>query len=98
MADINPGDVVTVRTDPPFSDAAGVPTDPDTVTVQWRRRGSPPTTWVYGTDPEVIRDSVGTFHADIPVAKAGTYYFRWAGTGDVAAAEEGSFTAVTKFG
>lgn len=98
MTEINPGDVVTVKTDPPFSNALGVPTDPDTISVLWRRRGGPATTWVYGTDSEVVRDAVGTYHADILIDRAGTYYFRWVGTGDVAAAEESSFVAVTKFG
>jgi hypothetical protein len=96
MSTINPGDLVTVKTDPPFS-SNGTPADPTTVKLVWRRRGSPPTTWVYGTDTEVVRDSAGTFHASIPIDRPGKYYFRWVGTGAVTAAEENSFDAVTNF-
>ena len=96
MSIINPGDVVTVRTDPPFT-VNGVATDPTAVYLIWRRKGGPPTMWIYGVDSEIVRDSVGTFHADIAILRAGTYYFRWEGTGAVRAAEENTFEAVTNF-
>lgn len=94
---INPGDLVRVSTDPPFTNAAGVATDPTTVTLEWRRAGGATTTWVYGTDVEVVRDAAGTFHADIPIAERGLHYYRWVGTGAVQAAEEGTFLVTTSW-
>lgn len=92
---INPGDLVRVSTNPPFSNAAGAPTDPTTVRLLWRVAGGPTTTWVYGTDAQVVRDSAGAFHADILATIEGLHYYRWEGTGAVTAAEEGTFLVAT---
>lgn len=103
---INPGDVVRVRTNDPaiagtgFKNAAGVLADPTTVTLRWRVAGGVETTWTWtsGTPgPNIVRDSVGVFHADIPVAVTGLHYFRWKGVGVVDAAEEGTFSAGSNF-
>jgi len=53
---------------------------------------------VFGTDAQVVKDSVGLYHADIPVVAAGLHYFRWEGAGAVTAAEESTFNVVTSFG
>lgn len=98
MSDINPGDLVVLRTEPPFSNDAGVPTDPDTVQLVWRRRGAPPKTLTYLTDSALTKDSTGTYRALVTPTRAGTYYFRWVGTGAAQASEEGTFTVTTKFG
>lgn len=98
MSAINPGDVVRVSTTPGFKNAVGALVDPTAVRLVWRVfSDGARTTWVYGTDPQIARDSVGLYHADIPITLAGTYYFRWEGTGAVVAAEESSFKSVTKF-
>lgn len=103
---INPGDVVRVRTNDPavagsgFKNAAGALTDPTTVNLKWRRHGETDTTWTWtsGTPgPNIVRDSVGVFHADITVVEPGLHYFRWEGTGALVAAEEGSFSAESNF-
>jgi hypothetical protein len=98
MSEINPGDVVRVSTTPGFKDLAGTLTDPTTVTLRWAPHRTDPaqqeaatTTWVYGTDVEVVRDSVGLFHADIPVTEPGLHHFTWAGMGAVVAVEPGDF-------
>jgi len=44
-----------------------------------------------------VKDSVGVYHADIPVTLPGLHYFRWAGTGTVTAAEESTFNVTTSF-
>ena len=106
MPDINPGDIVLVRTNDPavagsgFKNAAGALADPTTVTLLWRRAGDATTTWTWtaaapGTN--IVRDSVGVFRADITVVKSGLHYFRWEGTGAVVAAEESTFSAVSSF-
>lgn len=96
MSDINTGDVVRVTTSPGFTNAAGAPADPTTVRLKWRRFDAV-TTWTYGVDSQVVKDSVGVYHADIPVIDPGTYFFRWEGTGAVVAAEEGTFFATSNF-
>ena len=98
MSDINPGDIVRVATTPGFTDAAGTLTDPTTVRLRWRVAGGAATTWVFGTDAHVVKDSVGLYHADISVVAPGLHYFRWEGTGAVTAAEESTFNVVTSFG
>jgi hypothetical protein len=97
MSDINPGDIVRVSTAPGFKDLAGTLADPTTVKLLWRRHGESTTTWVYLTDSQVVKDSVGLYHADIPVVEPGLHYFRWEGTGAVVAAEEGTFSASSYF-
>ena len=97
MSDINPGDVVTVRSEPPFKNAAGAPADPTTVRLLWRRRGHPPTVLTYGVGGTIVRDGPGVYHADILITKPGKHYVRWEGTGDVTAAEEAVFEVGGKF-
>lgn len=95
---INPGDVVRVSTTPGFKNAAGALVDPTVVRLRWRVfSDGDDTTWVYGVDSEIVRDSIGLYHGDIPVTVKGTHYFRWEGTGAVTAAEESSFLSVTRF-
>jgi hypothetical protein len=94
---INPGDVVVLETDPPFTNAANVASDPDQVRLLVRRAGQPPTVFTYGVDDEVVKDATGTYHVDFVIPHAGKYFFRWEGEGGVSAAEESSFTAVTDF-
>lgn len=100
MADYNPGDIVRVSTTPGFKDAAGVLADPTTVTLKWRVAGGVTTTWTRpaaGPDTEIVKDSVGVYHADITTTKPGTHYFRWEGTGVVTAAEESTFSVKSFF-
>ncbi len=95
--DYNPGDIVRVYTDPGFSNDAGVLADPTTITVRWRVAGGVETLWTFGTNAQVVKDSVGVYHADIPVTTPGLHYYRWEGTGAVAAAEEGTFNVTSYF-
>jgi hypothetical protein len=82
------GDVV--RLTATFTNAAGTLADPTVVTLEWRV-GTTTTTWVYGTDDEVVKDSTGVYHADLPIEVASRHYYLWTGTGAVQAAEENSF-------
>lgn len=100
MTEINTGDIVRVTTSPGFTNSAGVLTDPTTVTLRWRVAGGTETvyTWtaaVPGTD--IVKDSVGIFHAYITVVAPGTHYLRWEGTGAVVAAEEATFSVKSYF-
>lgn len=82
-----------VRISGVFTNAAGTATDPTTVTLKLLRPDGTVTTLVYLTDVELVRDSAGNYHADvIPVAgENGIWWFRWAATGAVQAADEQAF-------
>ena len=99
MADvINPGDVVRVSTSPGFKNAAGSLGDPTTVRLVWRRHGDVATTWTFGVGGQIVKDSVGLYHADIPVVGHGLHYFRWEGVGGgIDAAEESTFSVASNF-
>ena len=49
-------------------------------------------TFVFGTNPEVVKTAVGAYRADITVNRAGHWSYRWESTGTGEAAEEGWFT------
>ena len=49
------------------------------------------TTLTYLTDADLIKDSVGNYHADIDLTTPGTLYWEWRGTGANQAADEGNF-------
>lgn len=42
-------------------------------------------------DTELVKDSVGIYHVYWDIAMAGKHYWRWAASGDIAAAEESLF-------
>lgn len=85
------GDVV--RLSAVFRDAAGALADPTTVLLKYKpaRSNSAPTTLTYGVDVALVRDSLGTFHADVAVSQAGAWDYRWESTGTAQAAEAGRF-------
>lgn len=91
MSSIGPGDIVRVATDPPFTTLTGTPTDPSIVTVRWRDPAGIETVWVYGVDLQVVRESAGIYHTDIPVSQQGVYAYRFEGTGTLVAVAEGQF-------
>lgn len=66
---------------------SGVPADPTTVTLRYKR---PDGTSAYVTTPDaqIVNDEVGTYYADILLNASGDWYYRWEGTGSVTAARE----------
>jgi ribosomal protein L21E len=89
------GDAVRVTVT--FRDLNGAVADPTTVVAKYRRETDAVTTKTYGTDAEVVRDSLGVYHIDITPSAAGTWHARFAGTGAVIAAAELSFLARSNF-
>lgn len=70
----------------------GVATDPTIVRVKYLPPSpSVQATKIYGTDVEVVKDSVGNYHIDIEPTVAGSWLFRWEGTGTCKVAAEGAF-------
>jgi hypothetical protein len=68
------------------------PTDPTTITFKIRRELTGTiTTYVYGTDAELEKDSTGNYHVDYNPPAVGDYYYGFWGTGACLAADEGEF-------
>ncbi len=75
-------------------EATSTLTDPTTLTVKVRPPSHTVSTYVYGTDAEIVRDSAGTFHIDIPTAVTlgeGPWQVRVESTGTAAGADEVTF-------
>lgn len=70
---------------------SGTPTDPSTVTLTVAGPASS-TSYLYGTDAEVIKSGTGAYYADITLSSAGVWRWRWVGTGAAANPDEGSVT------
>lgn len=49
------------------------------------------TTYTYGTDVELVRDSTGVYHVDVDATEWGDYTYRFWSTGVGQAASEGQF-------
>ena len=69
----------------------GAAIDPDDVFVNVRRPDGRISRSVYGTDLEVVKDSVGNYHLDVTASAVGWWHYYWFSTGDGQAAEEGKF-------
>lgn len=90
--DINPGDIVRIRTDPPFSDVNGAPADPGTVRLHIRREQDDEQIFAY--PGAVQKVSTGNYRYDFPVELPGTYFFWWEGDDGLTTQEGSSFTSV----
>lgn len=51
--------------------------DPTVVRVVIEDPAGVPVTYIYGTDPELIRDTAGTYHAVVAAAVEGRWKYRW---------------------
>jgi hypothetical protein len=83
MTSYDVGDLV--RLSVIFTDIAGVPADPTTVSLRVRRAGST-TTYASATNP-----ATGEYYQDVSIDTAGVWIYRWIGSGAIVAAEEGQF-------
>lgn len=67
---------------------SGVLTDPESILIKTRLGSGQVVSFAFGIAPEIVRDSVGKFHADLPLTAKGTLYYRWeVGTPNVGAVE-----------
>ena len=74
-----------------FTNLAGTATDPTTVTFKIREPDGTITTYIYGTDAEVVKSSTGVFYVEWILAQGGLTLYAFIGTGTVTARYEGSF-------
>jgi hypothetical protein len=78
-----------------FAGPDKTPADPDIVTVSVETPDGAITTL---SDPDVVRDSTGNYHADWDCEIPGDHHWRWVGTGSLEAAGGGVFTVRGAFG
>lgn len=74
-----------------FTTTSGLAADPTTVTCKYEDPSGNTTTKVYISDAEVVKTATGAYYLDIDCDEAGTWYYRWIGTGAVQAAAQGRF-------
>lgn len=65
-------------------------TDPATLTFAFETPAGVVTTYVYGVDAALVRDSVGKFHVEITLTEPGWWKWRQESTG-VVTADQGKF-------
>ena len=71
----------TIRARATYTDPdTGTLIDPATVSVAIRAPSGGITTYVYQTDPELSKVSLGVFQVSIPLSEVGTYKWKWTGT------------------
>lgn len=79
------GTMVTVRGEfrrPPTAEQTqGDLTDPDEVKVHWKDPSGEITTFVYGTDAEVVRESLGVYAMDYVPSGQGKWWYQFEGVG-----------------
>lgn len=79
-------------TDPTDADT---PVDPSGLTFKTKNPSAATSTYTYGTDAALVKDSTGNYHIDLQLATAGTWHYRWDATGSFAGAQEGSIVVNT---
>ena len=82
-----------VRLSSAFTDIDGDAQDPGGVQFKLRAPDGTVTTYIYGTDAALVKDSTGNYHVDWLIADAGVHRYRFAGVNSGQAANEGSFRA-----
>ena len=90
----DPGDRVDLSTSTVFQDSDGTAFDPDVVTFIVNEPGVTSVEYVYGTDPEVVKNDTGDYTCTIDVETIGWWYYRIQGEtsgGQNRGAAEGSF-------
>jgi len=69
--------------------------DPTTITLHIVAPSGTSTTYVYGTDSELVQDATGQYYADYLIDESGIWRYQWVSTGTLPSMEEGSWPVVT---
>jgi hypothetical protein len=82
-----------IRLEASFTNIAGTPTDPTTVTCIVKRRYQlPPVASTTYTYPATItKTGTGEYYVDVTPDNEGIWDYRWVATGTIVAAEESAF-------
>lgn len=76
------------------TDLTGAAADPGSITLEIKPGSAPVAAYTYGAAPEVVRDGVGRYRADIPLNAAGLWAYRWELGAPNAGAAEGTITVL----
>lgn len=90
MSTYDKGDLV--RLSGSFTDENGVAQDPSVVVCQYKDPSGNTTTYTYGEDDELVRDSAGNYHVDVDADEIGVWSYRFYSTGSGQAAAEQQFS------
>lgn len=82
-----------IRSNVAFAQSS-TPVDPGGVTFKIKSPLGVTTTYVYGVDAEVVKDSTGNYHVDYEPDRQGVWSVRWQGTVSNKSAEESEFQIV----
>lgn len=93
MSDV--GDLKTIAIT--FRDEDGTPTDPTTVMLVLTDPVGTATTFTFGVDAGLIKDSTGVYHMDYTPTIAGRFLVRWIGSGVIDVVEPYSFLVSTSW-
>ena len=80
-----------VRCTGTFTDENGDAHDPTTVLFSVKNPAGTTTTYTYGVDAALVKDSTGVYHVDVDASAVGWYYYRFYSTGSGQASEEEKF-------
>jgi hypothetical protein len=71
------------------------PVDPDNVFFSFAAPGAAaPTTYKFGVDAQLVKDSVGNYHVDLNANVPGPWEFRWFSTGNGQGADDDGFQVI----
>lgn len=59
-----------------LTNIAGVAVDPGVLRLKFKSPAGVVTTWLV-TAGQVVKDAVGSYHAEIPLSEAGSWRYRW---------------------
>lgn len=93
MADYHEGQTIRLSAN---IQVAGVDADPATLTFRIRADGTGDvTTYEFGTDAELVKDSTGDYHVDWLITESGKHFYRFqCESGAASGAGERSFNVV----
>ena len=69
-------------------------TDPTAVTFKMKDPADVLTTYIYGTNVELVKDSVGKYHVMVSLNKYGIWWYRYEGTGTAPGATEANVEVI----
>lgn len=79
-----------------ITDLEGTAVDPTTLEIEVRDPAGKVTTYTYGEDEEVVRDSTGVYYLDLLPNLPGPWRYYWLGEGENQVASNGSFFVKSK--
>ena len=86
---ISVGDVRRLKVT--FFNQTGNVVDPTTLSLITKTPSGIKTTYVYGEDAEVVKNSTGIYQMDLSLTESGEWKYDWIGTGTAAGSEGNSF-------